>query len=35
MLGTKLDVPAFLDRVGQELGRIDPGEVKALALSLP
>ena len=31
MLGTKLDVPAFLDRVGQELCRIDPGEVKALA----
>jgi D-sedoheptulose 7-phosphate isomerase len=31
MLGTKLDAPAFLDRVGQELSRIDPGEVKALA----
>jgi D-sedoheptulose 7-phosphate isomerase len=31
MLGTKLDVSAFLDRVGQELNRIDPGEVKALA----
>jgi D-sedoheptulose 7-phosphate isomerase len=31
MLGTKLDVPAFLDRVGQELGRIDRAEVKALA----
>src|SRR6516165_9950859 len=31
MLGTKLDVPAFLDRVGQELSRIDPAEVKALA----
>src|SRR5713101_5133697 len=31
MLGTKLDAPAFLDRVGQELDRINPGEVKALA----
>ena len=31
MLGTKLDVPAFLDRVGQELSRIDPREVKTLA----
>lgn len=31
MLGTKLDAPAFLDRVGQELQRIDPAEVKALA----
>src|SRR6516165_4780628 len=34
MLGTKLDVPAFLDRVGQELLRIDPAEVKALADSI-
>ena len=31
MLGTKLDVSAFLDRVGRELSRIDPAEVKALA----
>jgi D-sedoheptulose 7-phosphate isomerase len=31
MLGTKLDAVAFLERVGQELLRIDPAEVKALA----
>ncbi len=31
MLGTKLDARAFLDRVAQELGRINPAEVKALA----
>jgi D-sedoheptulose 7-phosphate isomerase len=31
MLGIKLDVRPFLERVGQELGRIDPAEVKALA----
>ena len=31
MLGTTLDVHPFLERVGQELLRIDPGEVKALA----
>ncbi|HYT88576.1 MAG TPA: SIS domain-containing protein [Gemmataceae bacterium] len=31
MLGVKLDVRPFLDRVGQELARIDPAEVKALA----
>jgi D-sedoheptulose 7-phosphate isomerase len=31
MLGTKLDVRPFLDRVAQELARIDPAEVKALA----
>ena len=31
MLGTKLDVSAFLNRVGQELQQIDPAEVKALA----
>jgi len=31
MLGTKLDARAFLDRVADELARIDPGEVKALA----
>ena len=31
MLGTKLDARAFLDRVAQELGRIDPAEVKGLA----
>ena len=31
MLGTKLGVSAFLDRVAQELSRIDPAEVKALA----
>jgi D-sedoheptulose 7-phosphate isomerase len=31
MLGTKLDVRPFLDRVAQELARIDPAEVKTLA----
>jgi D-sedoheptulose 7-phosphate isomerase len=31
MLGTKLDARSFLDRVAQELGRINPAEVKALA----
>jgi D-sedoheptulose 7-phosphate isomerase len=31
MLGTKLDVPLFLHRVGEELARIDPREVRALA----
>jgi D-sedoheptulose 7-phosphate isomerase len=31
MLGIKLDVRPFLDRVGQELSRVDPAEVKALA----
>ncbi len=31
MLGTKLDVRPFLDRVGEELRRIDPKEVKQLA----
>jgi D-sedoheptulose 7-phosphate isomerase len=31
MLGTTLDVCPFLERVGQELRRIDPSEVKALA----
>jgi D-sedoheptulose 7-phosphate isomerase len=31
MLGIKLDVRPFLDRVGEELSRIDPAEVKALA----
>jgi D-sedoheptulose 7-phosphate isomerase len=31
MLGIKLDVRPFLERVGQELLRIDPAEVKALA----
>jgi D-sedoheptulose 7-phosphate isomerase len=31
MLGIKLDARSFLDRVGQELRRIDPSEVKALA----
>jgi D-sedoheptulose 7-phosphate isomerase len=31
MLGTKLDVRPFLDRVGAELARIDPAQVKALA----
>jgi D-sedoheptulose 7-phosphate isomerase len=31
MLGTKLNVRSFLDRVGQELLRIDPAEVQALA----
>jgi D-sedoheptulose 7-phosphate isomerase len=31
MLGIKLDVRPFLERVGQELQRINPAEVKALA----
>jgi D-sedoheptulose 7-phosphate isomerase len=31
MLGTKLGAGAFLQRVGQELARIDPAEVQALA----
>jgi D-sedoheptulose 7-phosphate isomerase len=31
MLGTKLDVGPFLDRVGQELSRVDAAEVRALA----
>jgi D-sedoheptulose 7-phosphate isomerase len=31
MLGVKLDVAPFLARVAQELGRIDPGQVKMLA----
>src|SRR5262245_18379258 len=31
MLGIKLDARAFLERIGQELLRIDPAEVKALS----
>src|SRR5438132_8362302 len=31
MLGTKLDARPFLERVGEELRRIDPAEVKALS----
>jgi D-sedoheptulose 7-phosphate isomerase len=31
MLGTKLDVRPFLERVGQELLRVDPAEIKHLA----
>jgi len=31
MLGTTLDVSPFLERVGQELLRLDPTEVQALA----
>jgi len=31
MLGTKLDVRPFLDRVAQELNRINPAEVQVLA----
>jgi D-sedoheptulose 7-phosphate isomerase len=31
MLGTKLDVRPFLDRVAQELNRINPAEIQALA----
>ena len=31
MLGVTLDVRSFLDRVAQELGRIDANEVQALA----
>ena len=31
MLGTKLDAGPFLERVGQELMRVDPAEIKLLA----
>jgi D-sedoheptulose 7-phosphate isomerase len=31
MLGTKMDAGPFLERIGRELLRIDPAEVKALA----
>jgi len=31
MLGVTLNVPAFFKRVGEELGRIDPAQVEALA----
>lgn len=31
MLGVQLDVKAFLDRVGAELNRLDPAEIKSLA----
>ena len=31
MLGTKLDAKAFLERIGEELRRLDPAEVKTLA----
>jgi D-sedoheptulose 7-phosphate isomerase len=31
MLGTKLDVRPFLDRVAREMMRVDPAEIKALA----
>jgi D-sedoheptulose 7-phosphate isomerase len=31
MLGTKLDARPFLERVGEELKKVDTGEVKALA----
>jgi phosphoheptose isomerase len=31
MLGAKLDVRPFLDKVSEELGKIDPAEVKTLA----
>ncbi len=31
MLGIKLDVRPFLERVGQELMRVDPAEIKTLA----
>src|SRR5713101_4185948 len=31
MLGTKLDAKPFLERVGEELQKLNPGEVKALA----
>jgi len=34
MLGIKLDVRSFLERVSQELSRVDPAEVKALADAL-
>jgi D-sedoheptulose 7-phosphate isomerase len=34
MLGTQLDARPFLERVGQELLRIDPAEVQALADAL-
>jgi D-sedoheptulose 7-phosphate isomerase len=31
MLGAKMDARSFLERVGHELARIEPGQVKALA----
>src|SRR5437588_10945907 len=31
MLGTNMDARSFLERVGHELARIEPGQVKALA----
>src|SRR5262249_36984878 len=31
MLGIKLDAPAFMERVCQELGRLNPDEIHALA----
>jgi D-sedoheptulose 7-phosphate isomerase len=31
MLGTKLDVGPFLERIGQELRRVEPAQVKTLA----
>jgi hypothetical protein len=31
MLGTKLNVKSFLERVGQELQRLNPDEVQSLA----
>jgi D-sedoheptulose 7-phosphate isomerase len=31
MLGTKLNAQAFLQRVGQELSRVDPAQIKRLA----
>jgi D-sedoheptulose 7-phosphate isomerase len=34
MLGTQLDARAFLDRVAQELGRIDPAQIKKLSESI-
>jgi D-sedoheptulose 7-phosphate isomerase len=34
MLGTQLDARAFLDRVAQELGRIDPAQIKRLSESI-
>jgi D-sedoheptulose 7-phosphate isomerase len=34
MLGTQLDARAFLDRVAQELGRIDTAQIKSLSESI-
>ena len=34
MIGTQMDARAFLDRVAQELGRIDPAQVNQIVMNL-